>query len=175
MCLHCEGKVSNCSIKSCGRSWLAHEGTIYSYTKAILGDNCLSSHCCHFVKNIFFEPNSLMHNIFNVSSLGRQSIKLLHQKLWQEMISPRTDYLCIQKVIFGKNCLCSHSCHFDKNLLFWTKLLHAYVQCVYIVKANYQIAPPKSVEGVGRPVYALSYHKHKLYVKSHLELHMGNN
>ena len=24
MCLHCIGKVSNCSIKSCGRSWLAH-------------------------------------------------------------------------------------------------------------------------------------------------------
>ena len=36
MRLHYEAKVSNCSIKSCGRSWSAHEGTIYAYTKAIL-------------------------------------------------------------------------------------------------------------------------------------------
>ena len=69
MCLHCIGKVSNCSIKSCIRSWSAHEGTIFAYTKALLGKNCLSSHSCHFVKYYFF----------------------------------------------------------------WTKLLHAYVQCVYIV------------------------------------------
>ena len=54
MCLNCIGKVSNCSIKKCGRSWSAHEGTIYAYTKALLGKNCLSSHCCHFVKNYFF-------------------------------------------------------------------------------------------------------------------------
>ena len=30
------------------------EGTIYAYTKALLGKNCLSSHSCHFVKNYFF-------------------------------------------------------------------------------------------------------------------------
>ena len=54
MCLHCIGKVSNCSIKSCGRSWSAHEGTIYSYTNTLLGKICLSSHSCHFVKNYFF-------------------------------------------------------------------------------------------------------------------------
>ena len=54
MCLHCIGKVSNCSIKSCGRSWSAHEGTIYAYTNTLLGKNCLSSHTCHFVKNYFF-------------------------------------------------------------------------------------------------------------------------
>ena len=32
-------------------------------------------------KIIFSEPNSFMH-MFNVSTLYRQSIKLLHQKLW---------------------------------------------------------------------------------------------
>ena len=84
MCLHCIGKVSNCSIKSCGRSWSAHEGTIHAYTKALLGKNCLSSHSCHFVKNYFF----------------------------------------------------------------WTKLLHAYVQCVYIVWEMYQIVSSKAVVGV---------------------------
>ena len=54
MCLHCIGKVSNCFIKSCSRSWSAHEGTIYAYTKALLGKNCLFSQSCHFVKNYFF-------------------------------------------------------------------------------------------------------------------------
>ena len=33
------------------------------------------------VKIIFSEPNSFMH-MFNVSTLYRQNIKLLHQKLW---------------------------------------------------------------------------------------------
>ena len=59
MCLHCIGKVSNCSIKSCGRSWSAHKGTIYAYTKALLGKYCLSSHSCHFVKNYFFSTKLL--------------------------------------------------------------------------------------------------------------------
>ena len=94
MCLHCIGKVSNCSIKSCSRSWSAHEGTIYAFTKALLGKNCLSSHSCHFVKNYFF-------------------------------------------------C---------------TKLLHVYVQCVYIVQAKYQTASLKAVVGVDRLIKAPSMH-----------------
>ena len=55
MCLHCIGKVSNCTIKSCGRTWLAHEGThhLCIYKSPIRG-NCLSSHSCHFVKKYFF-------------------------------------------------------------------------------------------------------------------------
>ena len=57
-----------------------------------------------------------MH-MFNVSTLYRQGIKLLHQKLF-----------------------------------------HAYVQCVYIVKAKYQIAPSKAVVGVDRPTKAPSMH-----------------
>ena len=35
---YCIGNISNCSIKSCGRSQSAHEGTIYAYTKALLGE-----------------------------------------------------------------------------------------------------------------------------------------
>ena len=99
MCLYWIGKVSNCSIKSCGRSWSAHEGTIYAYTKALL----------------------------------------------------------------GKYCLCSHSCHFVKKYFFWTKLLHAYVQCVYIVEAKNQIVPSKAVVGVDRPMKAPSMHIQKPY------------
>ena len=46
-------------IKSCGRSQSDHEGTIYAYTKALLGENCLSSNSCHFVKNYFFQTKLL--------------------------------------------------------------------------------------------------------------------
>ena len=59
MCLYCIGNISNYSIKSCGRSRSAHEGTIYAYTKALLGENCLSSNSCHFVKKYFFLTNFL--------------------------------------------------------------------------------------------------------------------
>ena len=92
MCLYCIGKVSNCSIKSCGRSWSAYEGTIYAYTKALLGKNCLRSHSCHFVKNYFFT-----NHMFNVSTLYRRSIKLFHQKLWKELIGQWRHHQCIYK------------------------------------------------------------------------------
>ena len=39
-----------------------------------------------------------------------------------------------------------------------TKILHAYVQYVYIVKAKHQIAPSNVVVEVDRPMYALSPH-----------------
>ena len=79
MCLYCIGKVSNCSIKSCGRSWSAHEGTIYAYTKAVLGKNCLSSHSCHFFKIFFFNqtPSRIcsmcLHCIDKVSNCSFKS------------------------------------------------------------------------------------------------------
>ena len=41
------------------------------------------------------------------------------------------------------------------------KLLHAYLQCVYIVSAKYQIAQSKAVVGVERPLKALSIHIQK--------------
>ena len=41
---------------------------------------------------------------------------------------------------------------------FLTRLLHAYVQCVYIVQAKYQIAPLKAVVGVDRHMKAPSKH-----------------
>ena len=41
-------------------------------------------------------------------------------------------------------------------VIFRTKLLHAYVQCVYIVKVKYQTALLKVVVGVDLPVYALA-------------------
>ena len=81
MCLHCKGKISNCSIKSCGRSLSAHEGTIYAYTNTLLGKIVEVLTAVILSKIIFSEPNSFMH-MFNVSTLFRQSIKLFYQKLW---------------------------------------------------------------------------------------------
>ena len=42
-------------------------------------------------------------------------------------------------------------------------LLHAYVQCVYIVSEKYQIAPSKAVVEIDRPMKALSMHIQKPY------------
>ena len=42
-------------------------------------------------------------------------------------------------------------------------IFHAYVQCVYIVAAKYQIAPLKAVVGVDWPMKALSMHIQKPY------------
>ena len=44
----------------------------------------------------------------------------------------------------------------SKIKFFLTKLHHAYVQCVYIVLAKYQIVPSKAVVGVDRPMKAPS-------------------
>ena len=155
MCLHCKGKVSNCSIKSCGRSWSAHEGTIYAYTNTLLGKNCLSSHCCHFVKNYFF-LNQTPSYICWMYLHCKGKVSNCSIKSWGRSWSAHEGTIyAYTKAVSGKNCLSSHSCHFVKNYFFWTKLLHAYVQCVYIVKEKYQIVPSKAVVGVDCPVYGL--------------------
>ena len=61
-----------------------------------------------------YHPDSFMQ-MFNVSTLHRQSIKLLHQKLWWELISPWRHHLCIYKHLIRENCLSSHYCHFVKK------------------------------------------------------------
>ena len=54
MCLHCIGKVTNCSIKSCSRSWSAHEGTINEYTKAQIGKKWSKFSQLSFCQKLFF-------------------------------------------------------------------------------------------------------------------------
>ena len=181
MCLYYIGNLSNCFIKSCGRSWSAHEGTIYAYTKTLLGENGLSSNSCHFVKKKFFSNQTptcicsmCQHCIGIVSNCSIKSCgrswsahvwTIIAQAFCQKYIFNQTS-LCIYsmclycigkvsncsikscgrswsshegtiyaytKALLGKNYLSSHSCHFVKYYFFWTKLLHTYVQCVYIV------------------------------------------
>ena len=117
MCLYCIGKLSNCSIKSCGRSWSAHEGTIYAYTKALLGKNCLSSHSCHFVKNIFSKPtpscicSMCLHCIDKVSNCSIKSCS-------RSLSAHEGTIYAYTKALSGKNCQSSHSCHFVKKYFF---------------------------------------------------------
>ena len=67
------------------------------------------------------------------------------------------------KALLGENCLSSNSCHLVRNYYFQIKLLHAFVQYVYIVVAKHQIAPSKAVVGVDWPIKALSMHIQKPY------------
>ena len=72
------------------------------------------------------------------------------------------------RLIARAPCLSSNSCHFVKNYFFRTKLLHAYVQCVFIEYAKYQIAPSKAVVGVDRPMKAPSMHIYKSPIREKL-------
>ena len=69
----------------------------------------------------------------------------------------------IEKALLGENSLSSNSCHLVRNYYFQIKLVHAYVQYVYIVVAKHQIGPSKAVVGVDRPIKALSMYIQKSY------------
>ena len=155
MCLYCEGKYQIVLSKAVVLellSWSAHEGTILAYIKAILGKNCLCSHSCHFVKIQFFNqtPSCLRSMCLHCEDIVLNYwIKSCGRSWWAH---EGTIY-AYTKAILGKKCLSSRSYNFV-NFFFWTKFLHAYVQCIYIVEAKYQIAASKAVVGVDRPIKA---------------------
>ena len=72
------------------------------------------------------------------------------EKTWQVIV--QTSRPKFWKEDFSRICA-------NKNY----KLLHAYVQCVYIVLAKFQIAPSKAVVRVDWPIKALSMHIQKPY------------
>ena len=70
-------------------------------------------------------------------------------------------YLSTNKTLIKKQYkkwLSSKRCHFVKTYFYGIKLLHANVQCVYIVYTKYQDVSAKAVERVEFIVYALSRH-----------------
>ena len=72
-----------------------------------------------------------------------------------------SDYLNTNKTLNKKQCkkwLSSKRSHFVKKYFYGIKLLHANVQCVYIVCTKYQDVSVKTVEQVEFPVYALPMH-----------------
>ena len=58
-----------------------------------------------------------------------------------------------------KKWLSSKRCHFVKKYFYGIKLLHANVQCAYIVYAKYQMASVKTLVQVDFPVHVLSTNK----------------
>ena len=67
-------------------------------------------------------------------------------------------YLSTNKTLIkkqSKKWLSSKHCHFVKKYFYGIKLLHANVQCVYIVYTKYPDVSVKAVEQVDFPVYAL--------------------
>ena len=90
--------------------------------------------------------------MFNVSILHRQSIKMFQQ------VDFLVYALSINKQSNRKNRLSSQSFHFVTNIFFGIILLHANVQYVYIVYAKYQMCSVKAVVQADFPVHALSEH-----------------
>ena len=76
----------------------------------------------------------------------------------------RAPSMHIQKPYLGKKLSKFSLLSLCQILFYLTKLLYAYVQCVYIVSAKYQIAPSKVVVGVDQPIKALSMHIQKPYL-----------
>ena len=48
---------------------MAHEGTIYAYTKALLRKNCLSPHSCHFVNNAYVQCVYIVQEKYQIAPL----------------------------------------------------------------------------------------------------------
>ena len=74
-------------------------------------------------------------------------------------------YLSTNKTLIKKQCkkwLSSKRCHFVKKYFYGITLLHANVQCVYIVYTKYQDVSIKAVEQVEFLVYALPMHREEL-------------
>ena len=80
----------------------------------------------------------------------------------------RAPSMHIQKPYLGKKLSKFSLLSLCQILFYLTKLLYAYVQCVYIVSAKYQIAPSKAVVGVDQPIKALSMHIQKPYLRKKL-------
>ena len=122
MCLHRMGKVSNCSLKSCGRSWTAHEGTFYAYTKALLGKNCPSSNSCRFVKKKIFFLNQTPSCICSMClhCMGKVSNCSL-KSCGRSWTAHEGTIYAYTKALLGKNCPSSNSCHFVKKNIFWNQ------------------------------------------------------
>ena len=71
-------------------------------------------------------------------------------------------YLSTNKTLIKKQSvkkwLSSKHCYFVNKYFYGIKLLHANVQCVYIVYAKYQMASVKTLVQVDFPVHVLSEH-----------------
>ena len=86
------------------------------------------------------------------------------EKTWHVIVQTSIADLSFEKKILVETVQ-------TKIIFSQTNLLHAYVQCVYIVSAKYRIAPSKALVGVDQPMQALSMHIQKPYKNNCLSSH----
>ena len=87
-------------------------------------------------------------------------------KVLMKVNFPCMHYLSANKTLIKKQSvkkwLSSKCCHFVKKYFYGITVLHANVQCVYIVYAKYQMALIKALVLIDFPVRALSEHSQTL-------------
>ena len=96
MCLYCEAKYQIVSSKAVERvDWPMYAVFKHKhnpYLKASWKKKVMFTKLSFFSIINFLAPNFIMQ-MFNVSILCRQSIRLFHQKLWYDLIGPCMHYL----------------------------------------------------------------------------------
>ena len=122
-----------------------------------------------------------IHMSYKIAKIDKQHILLKSISFCMTPLHAHAQYICIvyakyqkasvkalvqadfpvyalSKQKHRKKWLSSKRCHFVKKYFYGIKLLHANVQCVYIVYANYQMASVKALVQVDFPMYVLSEH-----------------
>ena len=98
ICIVC-AKYQKASVKALEQAdFLMYAFSKHKHNPYLIGNRkkWLSSQSYHFVKNFILSSN--LTQMFNVSILCKQSIRLFQQKLWYKLISPNMHYLCINKM-----------------------------------------------------------------------------
>ena len=109
---------------------MPHKGTINAYTKAISGNNCLSSHSCHFVNFFFFNQTPSCICSMCLYCIGKYQIvpskamvgvdqpmkapSMLYKSLIREKLSKFSLLSFCQKYFFlnqTPSCICSMCQH----------------------------------------------------------------
>ena len=90
-------------------------------------------HKAVILSKIIFLASNFFMQMLNVSTIGRQSIRWLQQKLWYKLIFPCMHYLSTNKTLIKKQsvkkkCLSSKHCHFVRKYFYGIKFLHADVR-----------------------------------------------
>ena len=107
------------------------------------------------IKNNFTTLNFHMH-IFNISVTYMQSIKRIHWRLSDELISQSLHYQPLFNMCSGRELAKFKCCKFIKYYFLTIKHSHAHLQYVCNIHATYQNNTPKPLEGVDFKKYELS-------------------
>ena len=86
-------------IREVSHVWVQVDFLMYALSKHKRNrKKWLSSQSYHFVRKFIILASNFFTQMFNVSVLCMQSIRLFQQKLWYKLISPHMHYLCINQM-----------------------------------------------------------------------------